>query len=131
MENKMKKLMIVAAFGAAAVLTACGDDSSSNASGSSKTQLDGKAVVSCDVVRNIAGIESHSCHAIAADDAGVDAFLAKCGANNEFDKAVYTPGQGCTGALLACDTPAGGQVEYFYDDASAQVGCEMASPHAF
>ena len=28
----MKKLMLVAAFGAAAVLTACGDDSSSNAS---------------------------------------------------------------------------------------------------
>jgi hypothetical protein len=33
--------------------------------------------------------------------------------------------------LLACDTPDGGQVEYFYDDASAHVGCEMASPHAF
>ena len=90
MENKMKKLMLVAAFGAAAILTACGDDSSSNASGSSKTQLDGKSVVSCDVVRTIAGIESHSCHAIAADDAGVDAFLAKCGANNElvYDRLV-------------------------------------------
>ena len=127
----MKKLMIVAAFGAAAVLTACGDDSSSNASGSSKTQLDGKNVVSCDVVRTIAGIESHSCHAIAADDAGVDAFLAKCGANNEFDKAVYTPGQGCAAGTLACDTQEGGQVEYFYDEASAVVGCATAAPHNF
>lgn len=126
----MKKIMIIAAFGAAAVLTACGDDSSSNASGgSSKTQLDGKAVVSCDVVKTIAGIESHSCHAIAADDAGVDAFLSKCGAISEFDKAVYTPGQGCTGALLACDTQEGGQVEYFYDDASAHFGCEGVGPH--
>ena len=127
----MKKLMLVAAFGAAAILTACGDDSSSNASGSSKTQLDDKSVVSCDVVRTIAGIESHSCHAIAADDAGVDAFLAKCGANNEFDTAVYTPGQGCTGAVLACDTQEGGQVEYFYDDASAHFGCEGVGPHNF
>jgi uncharacterized cupredoxin-like copper-binding protein len=31
MENKMKKLMLLAALGAAAILTACGDDSSSGA----------------------------------------------------------------------------------------------------
>ena len=32
MENKMKKLMLIAALGAAAIFTACGDDSSSGPS---------------------------------------------------------------------------------------------------
>lgn len=127
----MKKMMIIAAFGAAALLTACGDDSSSNASGSSKTQLDGKSVVSCDRLQTIAGIQQHYCHAIAADDANVEAFKAKCAPMSELDKIVYNVGAGCADAKLACDTPTGGQVEYFYDDASAVVGCEMAGPHAF
>ena len=127
----MKKMMILAAFGAAAILTACGDDSSSNASGSSKTQLDGKAVVSCDRLQTIAGIQKHYCHAIAADDANVEAFKTKCAPMSDLDQIQYSVGTGCADALLACDTPAGGQVEYFYDDASAHVGCEMAGPHAF
>ena len=125
----MKKLMIVAAFGAAAVLTACGDDSSSNASGSPKTQLDGKAVVSCDEIRTAGGISNHSCHAIAADDAGVEAFKAKCAPISEMDNRQFTIGAGCPAAMLACDTPEG-QVEYFYDDASAVVGCDMVGPHS-
>ena len=125
----MKKLMIVAAFGAAAILTACGDDSSSNASGSSKTLLDGKAVVSCDEIRTAGGIENHSYHAIAADDAGVEAFKAKCAPISEMDTRKLTIGDGCPAALLACDTKEGGQVEYFYDDASAHFGCEGVGPH--
>ena len=125
----MKKLMIVAAFGAAAVLTACGDDSSSNASGSSKTQLDGKTVVSCDRLQTIAGIQKHYCHAIAADDAGVEAFKAKCAPMSDLDKIVYTIGAGCEGAVLACD--ADNQVEYMYDESAAVVGCDMAGAHAF
>ena len=129
----MKKLMLIAALGAAAIFTACGDDSSSNSGSnggnSSKTKLDGKTVVSCNEVSTIAGIESRSCHAIAADDAGVDAFKEKCAPIGEGDTRQFTIGEGCTDALLACDTPEG-QVEYFYDDASAHVGCGMVSPHS-
>lgn len=126
----MKKFMIIAALGTAALFTACSDDSSSSAaSGAGSTQLDGKAVVSCDVVTTAAGISNHSCHAIAADDANVEAFKAKCAPISDMDTRQMTIGAGCADALLACDTQEGGQVEYFYDDASAHVGCEMVGPH--
>lgn len=128
----MKKMLILAAFAAAAVLTACGDDSSSNASsagGNTKTKLDGKAVVSCDVISSIAGMETHSCHAIAADDAGVDAFKARCGPISDLDKNKYTIGSGCAAGNNACDTKEGGQVEYFYDDASSHFSCEELVGH--
>ena len=128
----MKKMRILAAFAAAAVLTACGDDSSSNASsagGNTKTKLDGKAVISCDVISSIAGMETHSCHAIAADDAGVDAFKAKCGPISDLDKNKYTIGSGCAAGNNACDTKEGGQVEYFYDDASSHFSCEELVGH--
>ena len=124
----MNKLLIVAAFGAVVSLTACSDDSSSNAGGSGgSTQLDGKTVVSCDVVRTIAGMEQHSCHAIAADDAAVESFKAKCAPISEFDNATYNVGAGCPSAKMACDVQ--NQVEYFYDDASAHFSCDQIGPH--
>lgn len=128
----MKKLMLVAALGAAFALTACGDDSSSNASssgGNSKTKLDGKAVVSCDKISTLGGMETHSCYAIAADDAGVDAFKAKCAPISDLDKTKYTVGTGCAAASNACDTQEGGQVEYFYDEASSHFSCAELVGH--
>ena len=86
----MNKLLLVAAFGAAVSLTACSDDSSSNASSSGgSTQLDGKTVVSCDKVQTVMGMENHSCHAIAADDAAVESFKSKCAPISDLDKTVY------------------------------------------
>jgi len=124
--------MILAAFGAAAILTACGDDSSSNASGgSSKTQLDGKAVVSCDRLQTIAGIQKHYCHAIAADDANVEAFKTKCAPMSDLDQIQYSVGTGCADALLACDTKEGGQVEYFFEQVDVEFGCAGVGPHNF
>ena len=128
----MKKFMMIAALGMAALFTACGDDSSSNASsngGSSKTQLDGKAVVSCDRIQTVAGMQKHYCHAIAADDAGVDAFKAKCAPMSELDNRQFTIGAGCAQGTNACDTPEG-QVEYFYDDASAHFSCADLGGHS-
>ena len=127
----MKKLFIVAAIATAAALVACGDDSSSNASsgGNTKTKLDGKTVVSCDVISSMGGLETHSCHAIAADDAGVDAFKAKCGPISDLEKNKYTIGSGCAAGNNACDTKEGGQVEYFYDDASSHFSCEELVGH--
>ena len=134
MENKMKKYMMIAALGMAALFTACGDDSSSNASsngGSSKTQLDGKAVVSCDRIQTVAGMQKHYCHAIAADDANVEAFKAKCAPISELDDNQYTVGTGCVGAKLACDTKEGGQVEYFFEQVDVEFGCANIDPHNF
>ena len=125
----MKKLMLIAAFGAAVSLTACSDDSSSNASSSGgSTQLDGKTVVSCDKVQTVMGMENHSCHAIAADDAAVDSFKSKCAPISDLDKTVYKIGSGCASAKLACDVQ--NQVEYFYDDASSHFSCAEIGPHA-
>ena len=118
----MKKLMILAALGTAALFTACSDDSSSSPSGNS-TQLDGKTVVSCDKVTTIMGISSHYCYAIAADDANVEAFKAKCAPISELDDTQYTVGAGCAESMNACDTPEG-QVEYMYDEASSHFTCE-------
>ena len=118
----MKKLMIVAAFGAAAILTACGDDSSSNASGA-KTQLDGKSVVSCDMVSVFGGVESHTCAAIAADDPDVAEFKADCAADNEFDKSTYTLGTGCAAADLTCNIETG--VMYFYGEGLGGFSCDQ------
>ena len=128
----MKKFMMIAALGMAALFTACGDDSSSNASsngGSSKTQLDGKAVVSCDRIQTVAGMQKHYCHAIAADDANVEAFKAKCAPMSELDNRQFTIGAGCAQGTNACDTPEG-QVEYFYDDASAHFSCADLGGHS-
>ena len=130
----MKKFMMIAALGMAALFTACGDDSSSNASsngGSSKTKLDGKVVVSCDVIRTAGGISNHSCYAIAADDANVEAFKAKCAPISELDDNQYTIGTGCVGAKLACDTKEGGQVEYFFEQVDVEFGCANIGPHNF
>lgn len=125
----MNKLLIVAAFGAVVSLTACSDDSSSNAGGSGgSTQLDGKSVVSCDRVMKVAGMEQHSCHAIAADDAAVESFKAKCAPISNLDDNVYTIGAGCPSAKLACDVQ--NQVEYFYDDAASHFPCADLGPHA-
>ena len=125
----MNKLLIIVAFGAVVSLTACGDDSSSNASGSGGfTQLHGKTVVSCDRVLTVAGMENHSCHAIAADDAAVESFKAKCVAINEFDKTVYKIGSGCPSAKNACDVD--NQVEYFYEDAASHLSCAEMNPYA-
>ena len=128
-ECNMNKLLIVAAFGAVVSLTACSDDSSSNAGGSGgSTQLDGKSVVSCDRVMKVAGMEQHSCHAIAADDAAVESFKAKCAPISNLDDNVYTIGAGCPSAKLACDVQ--NQVEYFYDDAASHFPCADLGPHA-
>ncbi|SHK70745.1 hypothetical protein [Fibrobacter sp. UWB12] len=125
----MNKLMIVAAFGAVLSLTACGDDSSSNAGGSGNTtQLDNKSVVSCDKVMTIAGMQQHYCYAIAADDAAVESFMAKCGPISDLDKTAYTIGTGCAPAKLACNVQ--NQVEYFYDDAAAHFSCAEMNPDA-
>ncbi|MBR3071288.1 hypothetical protein [Fibrobacter sp.] len=123
----MNKLLIIVAFGAVVSLTACSDDSSSNAGGS--TQLDGKTVVSCDRVMTVAGMEQHSCHAIAADDAAVESFKAKCAPLSDLDKYTYTIGAGCPSAKLACDVQ--NQVEYFYDEASSHFSCTEIRPHPF
>ena len=126
----MTKLLVVAAFGALVSLTACSDDSSSNASSSGgSTQLDGKTVVSCDRVKTVAGMELHSCHAIAADDAVVEFFKAKCAPISDLDNNVYTVGAGCPSAMLACDVQ--NQVEYFYDEASSHFSCTEIRPHPF
>jgi hypothetical protein len=48
MEKKMKKLMLVAALGAAAIFTACGDDDSSSAKAgtfSCEVKVEGESVV--------------------------------------------------------------------------------------
>lgn len=123
----MNKLLIIVALGAVVSLTACSDDSSSNAGGS--TQLDGKNVVSCDRVMTVAGMEQHSCHAIAADDATVESFKAKCAPISDLDKYTYTIGAGCPSAKLACDVQ--NQVEYFYDEASSHFSCTEIRPHPF
>ena len=126
----MNKLMIVAAFGAVVSLTACGDDSSSNAGagGSGATQLDGKSVVSCDKVQTIAGMQQHYCYAIAADDAAVESFKSKCAPISELDKTAYTIGSGCAPAKRACDVQ--NQVEYFYDDVATHFSCAELNPDA-
>ena len=124
----MNKLLVVAAFGALVSLAACSDDSSSNASSSGgSTQLDGKTVVSCDRVMTVAGMKQHSCHAIAADDAAVESFKAKCAPISDLDDNTYTIGAGCPSAKMACDVQ--NQVEYFYDDASAHFSCDLIGPH--
>ena len=124
----MNKLMIVAALGALVSLTACSDDSSSNASSSGgSTQLDGKTVVSCDKVQTIMGMENHECYAIAADDAAVAAFKAKCAPISDLDKTVYNIGSGCASAKLACDVQ--NQVQYFYDDAASHFSCAQMNPN--
>ncbi len=126
----MNKLLIIVAFGAVVSLTACSDDSSSNAVGSGgSTQLDKKTVVSCDRVMTVAGMELHSCHAIAADDAAVASFKAKCAPLSDLDKYTYTIGAGCPSAKLACDVQ--NQVEYFYDEASSHFSCTEIRPHPF
>ena len=126
----MNKLMIIVVFGAVVSFIACSDDSSSNVGGAGGfTLFDGKGVVSCDRVMTVAGMELHSCHEIAADDAAVEFFKAKCAPVSDFDKTTYMVGAGCPFAKLACDVE--NQVEYFYDDASAQFSCAEIRPYPF
>ena len=66
---------------------------------------------------------------LCADDAGVDAFKAKCGPISDLDKNKYTIGSGCAAGNNACDTQEGGQVEYFYDDASSHFSCAELGAH--
>ena len=120
--------MIIVVFGAVVSFIACSDDSSSNVGGAGGfTLFDGKGVVSCDRVMTVAGMELHSCHEIAADDAAVEFFKAKCAPVSDFDKTTYMVGAGCPSAKIACDVE--NQVEYFYDDASAHFSCAEIGPH--
>lgn len=125
MEKKMKKLMLLAALGTAAIFTACSDDSSS--SGTASNTLDGKSVVSCDRVQTIAGIENHTCTAIASDDPAAESLKTSCAAVTEFDKTVYTVGEGCAKAELECEV--GNTVQYFYGEGMDGFSCDqMAEP---
>lgn len=119
----MKKLMIIAALGTAALFTACGDDSSSGASNSASDPMAGKSVVSCDMVSSFGGVESHTCQAIAADDANAEALKAACVAV-EGMPITNTVGTGCaSGAELICET--GSIVQYFYDEGVGGFTCEQ------
>lgn len=120
----MKKLMILAALGTAALFTACGDDSSS---GASDDPMSGKSVVSCDMVTTFGGVESHTCMAIAADNAAAEGLKSGCASVEGMMTA--TAGTGCpSGAELACPSADGSSAEYFYDQGVGGFTCEqMAS----
>jgi hypothetical protein len=121
----MKKLMIIAALGTAALFTACGDDSSS---GASDDPMSGKSVVSCDMTTTIAGVSSHTCTAIAADNAAAEGL--KTGCVSVEGMLAATAGTGCpSGAELACPNADGSSAEYFYDEGMGGFTCEqMAGP---
>ena len=125
----MKKLMFVAAFGAAALFTACSDDSSSSAGngGNGGDPMEGKSVVSCDVVATMGGVENHTCNAMAADDPAVEAFKTACAAPEGVTNTVYTVGDGCAKAELSCEV--GNMVQNFYGEGMDGFTCEqMATP---
>lgn len=119
----MKKLMILAALGTAALFTACGDDSSS---GASDDPMSGKSVVSCDMVTTFGGVESHTCMAIAADNAAAEGLKSSCASVEGMMTA--TQGTGCpSGAELACPSADGSSAEYFYDQGVGGFTCEQMS----
>ena len=127
----MKKIMLLAAFGAAAIFTACGDDSSSSAGGNGgnggSDPMSGKTVVSCDVVATMGGVENHTCNAMAADDPAAEAFKTACAAPEGVTNTVYTVGEGCAEAELSCEV--GNTVQYFYGEGMGGFTCEqMATP---
>ncbi|MBO7412305.1 MAG: hypothetical protein J6U20_01400 [Fibrobacter sp.] len=121
MENKKKKLMLLAAFSAAAIFTACGGDSSASAN-SDFDPLRGKTVASCDVVAAMGTFESHSCTAMAADDARAESFIKRCVPKMEGSIFVYTAGNGCAEAELSCVVE--NTVWYFYGDGMDAYTCE-------
>lgn len=117
----MKKLMILAALGTAALFTACGDDSSS---GASDDPMSGKSVVSCDMTTTFGGVSSHTCTAIAADNAAAEAL--KTGCVSVEGMLTATQGTGCpSGAELACPNADGSSAEYFYDEGVGGFTCEQ------
>jgi hypothetical protein len=122
MEIKMKKLMILAALGTAALFTACGDDSSSSAA--SDDPMSGKSVVSCDMVTTMGGVSSHTCVAIAADNAAANEL--KTGCVSVEGMLTATQGTGCpSGAELSCPSADASSAEYFYDQGMGGFTCEQ------
>jgi hypothetical protein len=72
MENKMKKLMLVAAFGTAALFTACGDDDSSSAKAgtySCEVKVEGESVIT---EWNVEGVETRDVYTIVGDSLKIE-----------------------------------------------------------
>ena len=72
MEKKMKKLMFVAAFGAAALFTACGDDDSSSAKAgtySCEVKVEGESVIT---EWNVEGVETRDVYTIVGDSLKIE-----------------------------------------------------------
>ena len=90
--------MILAALGTAALFTACGDDSSSSAS---DDPMSGKSVVSCDMVTTFGGVESHTCMAIAADNAAAEAKYARAESERKAISSVFMSGRESLRGILS------------------------------
>ena len=72
MEKKMKKLMFVAAVGAAALFTACGDDDSSSAKAgtySCEVKVEGESVIT---EWNVEGVETRDVYTIVGDSLKIE-----------------------------------------------------------
>ena len=72
MEKKMKKLMFVAALGAAALFTACGDDDSSSAKAgtySCEVKVEGQSVIT---EWNVEGVETRDVYTIVGDSLKIE-----------------------------------------------------------
>lgn len=74
MEEKMKKLMLVAALGAAAIFTACGDDSSSSAKAGTyscdvSADADAKSVTT---EWNVEGVKTKDVYTIVGDSLKIE-----------------------------------------------------------
>jgi ABC-type oligopeptide transport system substrate-binding subunit len=72
MEKKMKKLMLVAALGAAALFTACGDDSSSSAKAgtySCEVKVEGQSVIT---EWNVEGVKTRDVYTIVGDSLKIE-----------------------------------------------------------
>ena len=72
MEKKMKKLMFVAAVGAAALFTACGDDDSSSAKAgtySCEVKVEGESVIT---EWNIEGVKTRDVYTIVGDSLKIE-----------------------------------------------------------
>ena len=72
MEIKMKKLMFIAALGAAALFTACGDDDSSSAKAgtySCEVKVEGQSVIT---EWNVEGVETRDVYTIVGDSLKIE-----------------------------------------------------------
>ena len=72
MEKKMKKLMLIAALGAAAIFTACGDDDSSSAKAgtySCEVKVEGQSVIT---EWNVEGVETRDVYTIVGDSLKIE-----------------------------------------------------------